>query len=425
MPNGYLHKSVFILVIVTCLFHNTYPQTFTTHPKFFQVGPNPSRIALGDLNGDNIPDIVTADRGIMRNPREERPANDELSILLSQGPINYVKLHPTLKTDFAPYDIAIANMDAQKWLDIVVVNFLAKKSQDIQIFNNLKDENIFTVNSIKIPDENLKYTQVLDGDELPIFTTPGLTSLVVKDINRDGLNDVISTGWSCDTIFIHLGDLKETLKLHSSILMKGGPRALAVSDFNNDSIFDLAILLFNQDEVVLMKGNQDLTFERISSIKTKGRYPNKIITSDINRDKNEDLIVAFRKADSPIEIIYNTGEPFSYQTSKTLEVSKEIGSINFEITDFTVADFNSDGFPDIALAEKLSRTLVVYINNGIDTKKTSELNKFKSETYQLKSGTPRAIDSSDLNGDLLPEIVLTTTDPDQVIIFVNSYKKRT
>lgn len=403
---------------------DAFTQTFIIYPKFFQVGPNPSYIAIGDLNGDNIPDIVTADRGIMRNPREERPANDELSILFSNGILNYVKLHPTLKTDFAPYAVAIANMDVQKWLDIVVVNFLAKKNQDVQIFNNLRDENIFTVTSVKIPDENLNYTQVIDGDEQPVFTVPGLTSLVVKDINRDGLNDVITSGWGCDTIFILLGDLKEGLRLHSSIHIEGGPRTLAISDFDKDNFYDLAILLFNKDEVALMKGCKDIKFEEMSHIKTKGRYPNKIVLSDINQDGKSDMVVGFRKAGSPIEIMYGSGEPFAFPTSKIIPPNENFTISNFEITDFTVADFNSDGFPDIACVEKTSQSLIVLFNSGVDNKNLSSLNKFRMETYQLKSGIPRVVESSDLNGDTLADIIIATTEPDQIILFINNGAKK-
>ena len=81
--------------IVLALFMATSPtETFTKYGKWFQVGPNPCAIAAADLNGDGIPDIVTADRGSMTNPSEERPADDELSLLESHGSLSYTARPP-------------------------------------------------------------------------------------------------------------------------------------------------------------------------------------------------------------------------------------------------------------------------------------------------------------------------------------------
>ena len=62
-----------------------FSETFALHPRRFKVGPNPTAIVARDLTGDAWPEIVTADRGVMSDPREERPANDELSLLLAEG----------------------------------------------------------------------------------------------------------------------------------------------------------------------------------------------------------------------------------------------------------------------------------------------------------------------------------------------------
>lgn len=419
------YKFIFVFLFLS-LTYNIYAQTFSIHPRFLQVGPNPWAIAVADLNGDNIPDIVTADRGEMRNPREEKPANDELSILLSQGVLDYVKLHPSPKTDFAPYAIAIANMDALKWLDIVVVNFLAKKNQDIQIFHNLKEENIFTASSIKIPDDNLAYTRLTDGDEQPLFTTPGLTSLIVTDLNKDELKDVITTGWCSDIVAVLFGDSKEKLVLHQVISTPGGPRALAISDLDNDNYPDLIVTMLNSGELLFLKGNNEFKFNEYSRLLTRGSEPNHVAIADFNADGESDIIVSHRKLNQPIEILYGDGQPFSFRLSNTFYFNSTNPEINTEIMDMLVADFNNDSLPDIALADRKGQQLIVMLNKGTDTneKVTIQPNDFNIEKYTVKSGNPLALATADFNQDGLLDLVISTQNTNEIIFFLNNQKNK-
>ncbi|HEO71445.1 MAG TPA: hypothetical protein ENN80_09285, partial [Candidatus Hydrogenedentes bacterium] len=173
--------------------------TFSKHKRWLSVGPNPSYIVAADLTGDGLPEILTADAGSLTDPREERPAHDQVSLLVARGDLEY-EHQPQLQTGFAPYCIVIANIDALKAPDIVVGSFHAVRRRNLSLFRNL-GENLFEPLHFRIPpDKELPYKRMRDGDGSPVFTTPGITSLVVRDINHDGFRDVVATGWSSDVI---------------------------------------------------------------------------------------------------------------------------------------------------------------------------------------------------------------------------------
>jgi flagellin-like hook-associated protein FlgL len=76
----------------------------------FGVGSNPQSVTLGDLNGDGVLDIVTADRG-----------NNTASVLLGKGDGTF-----NAKTSFGvgslPLSVTVGDLDRDGVLDIVTAN---------------------------------------------------------------------------------------------------------------------------------------------------------------------------------------------------------------------------------------------------------------------------------------------------------------
>lgn len=370
-------------------------RTFSVLSKTWQVGPNPNALAVADLNGDGLPDIVTADRGELHDPREERPANDELSILIAENPFDYTRRHPSLKTGTAPYALAIANVDGLKWPDIIAVNFLASRARHISVFLNLKDEDVFTPLEFRVPDTGLEYHRHHDGEGVPLFAIPGLTSVIVRDLNNDGLRDLLAAGWSSDIILFMAGHQETVFAEPHYISVSGAPRALALSDLDGDGIQDLAVTLYASAEIALFRGTGNGGFTPAARFKTRGELPTTVVVQDMNNDGLPDIVTSHAHADDTIMIFYGDA-PFSYSVSQELMLGKNRDVLEHEIRDIAVADLDADGRMDIVAACPASGNVVVLFNTSSDAIPRQQ---YRTETYHFEQGRPRALQIADLDND--------------------------
>lgn len=390
-------------------------QTFSVRPRLLPVGPNPSAIVAHDLNGNGLLDIITADRGLMSDPRDERPANDELSLLMAQGDLNYAKVHPSPKTDFAPYAIAVANIDAIKWPDIIVASFLAVRHRDIALFINKAQENLFEPFTFRAPDEHLAYFRHTDGDGAEVFTRPGLTSLAVQDINGDGLRDIIATGWSSDVLVIFPGHAENHFDSPRYIPAPGAPRDLCLADFDKDGHADIAVAMYAANEVALFKGDGKGAFTEMRRFATRGRLPNRVRVADINRDGIPDIIVSHRYSDDSVVIFYGDGG-FQHSVSQEIVLGTDRDIPEHEIRDMLVEDLDGDGRPDIAVACFASGKIIALINESTDNARAQ---RFRREIYAFEQGRPRALCVADFNKDEKKDIAVALWDVDSVGFLLN------
>ena len=384
-----------MVVMATLLLHPDAPGGLRVRPQEFSVGPNPSAIVAADINGDGLPEIITADRGELSDLREERPANDELSLLIAKGDLKYEKHHPSLKTDFGPYAIAVANIDAHKWPDILVGNFHAARHQDLSLFLNLHDDGIFQPVHFGVPEDALAYHRQIDGDGIPIYHRPGLTSLAVGDIDGDGLRDVIATGWSSDVLVFFKGDAETHFKPPALMPLAGGPFTVQLADFNHDRHLDVAITLMASNEIAIWQGDGTGSFTEVERFSSRGRLPHKLVVADINQDGQPDLVVSHRHTDDTIVVFYGTGK-FTFRVAQEIMIGTDRDVLEHEIRDLAVADFNGDGFPDIAAACYASEQVVIFTT---EFNRNNPFLEFSREKFVFKGGQPRAICAGDLNND--------------------------
>ena len=378
--------------------------TFSKSEVVYAVGPQPCAIVAADLNDDGLPEIVTADRGALRNPREDRPANDTVSLLVAEGGLRYRR--EALQTGFGPYAIAIANMDARKAPDIVAASFHAAKGKNLAVFRNLSGT--FSPEYFPVSGDLLRYERMRESDGQPVFTTPGITSLVVGHIDRDEYRDVVCTGWSSDALIVFPGHAERFLSEPRFINAPGGPRDVAAADLDGDGHVDAVTTMYCSQEVVIWRGDGTGAFEEMERMRTRNPLPHKVELADVDLDGRLDLVVSHCHAADAVVVFYGEGD-FRFGHSQEIPVadaenpavSRHI--VEEDIRDIAVCDMNGDKRPDIAAACSASGDVVLLLSQKADSR---GLPRFRKERYSFQNAQPRAVCAGDFNEDGLIDLAV-------------------
>lgn len=198
-------------------------------------------------------------------------------------------------------------------------------------------------------------------------------AMAVGDFNRNGIQDLAIGGEDTELrILLGVGD--GTFVLQSIVqLVPGGDIFSAcndvdVADFNGDGIQDLVVPLGNGRGNAILIGNGNGTFQVTLPITINETFaPLNLAVADYNRDGFADIARAMGDGTNGlIEILHGNGTfqpPVSYLVPPP---QSSIGGIFI-----TSSDFNGDGKPDIALeVGGASPALQVLINStaaGTDT----------------------------------------------------------
>lgn len=382
--------------------------TFKKDSKRIRLGPNAMSLVGADLNGDGLPEIVTTERGRLSDPNRESPAQDQISFFVAEGPLKYVA-QPQLTSGFGSYQVVVANIDALKAPDLIVGSFLATKNRDVTLLRNL-GENHFEPTHFAVNDNDLRYTKTRDGDNYPVYTKPGITSLVVEDFNGDGFRDVLATGWTSDVLVFFPGAAETYFGEAALTRAEGGPRDLSVADLDGDGHADLVMTMYSSNEITLWRGDGEGAFVEVDRFSSRGKLPHKVVTADFDKDGKLDIAVSHRHADDSIVIFYGSGK-FAFRDSVEIALGNDRGLVEYEIQDLISGDFDQDGDVDLAAACYAANKVVVVVNQG-NRKRSSEL--FRKESYSFKNGKPRALCVSDFNSDDKPDLGVILWEADSI-----------
>lgn len=320
------------------------------------TGRSPRSLAITDLNADRYPDIVTANT--------ENASPRDVSILLSNRDGSF-RAPQLVKPSAYTYSVSVADVNGDSQPDLITTGFEFVANPTLNFY-------------VSLGNGDGTFRRMDNGVQIASRPVAGI---VLADINRDSRLDVVSFNLESPDVSLWLGNGDGTFRLYQLIPVGGIDVEKIILAFkaNSDEIPD--ILLHRQDDVVIMLGRGDGSFYSQQFLPV-AKSPSSIASGDLNRDGHIDVIITNSESNE-VSILLGKG-------NANFQPQQQYATGNGPVA-IAIGDLNGDGRLDIATANERSQDISVLIGIGDGSFTLSE---------NLSSiGVPHDVILGDFNND--------------------------
>jgi adhesin/invasin len=256
-------------------------------------------LALADLNGDNLLDIVSGD------------SDSAVRTYIGHGDGTFSPGSELVETGRV-VAVALADFNGDRVVDIAT----AVTGTGVDLFLGKGDGSFQPVSHVS--------------------TNTATTSVYAADMNRDTKADLLTTA-SSGFLNTFLGQGNGTFAQPSSIGVGSGPVQITAADFNGDGKLDAATVNSMGNSVSVTLGNGDGTYASAVANVAVGLNPMALTSGDLDGDGHIDIAVANQGSDT-LSVLHGAGDgSFTVTTSSGLTAPRGVA----------LSDINQDGKPDI------------------------------------------------------------------------------
>lgn len=317
----------------------------------FIIGLTTGKVIFADLNGDGKLDVIVS------NYQSNSATQNFLSVYRNTSTVGSISF--AARQDFAtgltPTGLSVGDINRDGKPEVVVCN---ERSNTISIFRN-----------------NSTVSGIVLAAKLDIAVGNLPRNVAIIDLTNDGWPDIAASCFSSNSISVRQSTSNTANISFNSLVelsVANNARGLAASDINEDNLPDLISISYNSN------GGQLNVFRNISvsnSLSFAARVdfngitpffttPLNITSGDLDGDGKSDVIVTSEGAPGFTNaVLRNTssGPTVSFNNPTYFPISTGIFTNN--LSGLAIGDISGDGMPDIAVADYSSNSISILRNN--------------------------------------------------------------
>ncbi|MDA5280893.1 FG-GAP-like repeat-containing protein [Streptomyces sp. Isolate_45] len=222
--------------------------------------------------------------------------------------------------------------------------------------------------------------------------------VAVGDFDEDGKPDLATSNANTNNVSVVLGNGDGTFGAATGFGLNGGtnPQGVAAADLNGDGHLDLVTSNASTGTLSVLSGDGDGGFGTASSVSAGLTLPSKLKLADVNEDGKQDAVLVAPGTPGRVAVLLGDGAG-GFGTANLL-------SAGSNLTSASVSDLNGDGHVDLVVSSYGSNEVGVFEGDGTGA--------FGSPlAFGLNGGTnPQATAVADLDGDGRPDVVTANSN---------------